>query len=98
QMVEVHEPVRVLFVVESTPERVMKVMSANAELSEFLGNRWVRLATIDPDTGAVWIRRGGEFEKLNATLESLPSAPSSADWFRGRIEHLPIARISREAT
>ncbi len=97
QMVEVHEPVRILFAVESTPERVMKVMSANPELAEFLGNRWIRLATIDPDSGEVWIRRGAEFERLSPALDTLPSAASSADWFRGRIEHLPIARISSES-
>ena len=28
QMVEIHEPVRILFVVETTPERVMSVFSA----------------------------------------------------------------------
>jgi uncharacterized protein YbcC (UPF0753/DUF2309 family) len=93
QMVEVHEPVRILFVVETTPERVAKVMAANPELSEFLENRWIRLATIDPVTGEVHVRRGQGFEKLNPTLEKLPSAPSSADWFRGKIEHLPIAQI-----
>ena len=97
QMVEVHEPVRILFVVETTPERVMKVMSANPGLSEFLENQWIRLATIHPDTGEVRIRRGQIFEKLSPTLEALPCAPSSADWFRGKIEHLPIAQISPAA-
>ncbi len=30
QMVEIHEPVRILFVIETTPERLMKVVNANA--------------------------------------------------------------------
>ena len=97
QMVEIHEPVRVLFVVETTPQRVMKVMSANPELTEFLNNQWIRLATIDPDTGEVNIRRRHEFERLDPGGEPLPCVASSADWFRGKIDHLPIARISADA-
>ena len=29
-MVEIHEPVRILFVIETTPERLMKVINASA--------------------------------------------------------------------
>jgi len=97
QMVEVHEPVRILFVVETTPARVMKVMSANPELTEFLGNQWIRLATVDPDSGEVHVRRGQEWEKLNSTLEALPSVKVSAEWFRGKLDHLPIAHIAGAA-
>jgi uncharacterized protein YbcC (UPF0753/DUF2309 family) len=94
QMVEVHEPVRILFVLETTPQRLMKVIAANPELTEFQENRWIRLATIDPDTGEVQVLRDLNFEKLNPSLETIPSAPSSVEWFRGRIEHLPIAHIA----
>jgi uncharacterized protein YbcC (UPF0753/DUF2309 family) len=94
QMVEVHEPVRILFVVETTPERVMKVISASPGLSELVDRRWVRLATLDPATGDVHVRRGHTFEKLDGGREALPSAAASVDWFRGKLEHLPIARIS----
>ncbi|MDQ1473181.1 MAG: uncharacterized protein QOJ99_4661, partial [Bryobacterales bacterium] len=94
QMVEIHEPVRILFVVETTPERVTKVFAANPQLSELLENRWIRLATIDPDSGEVHVRRGGTFEKLDVPAEELPSARVSSDWFGGKIRHLSLARIS----
>ncbi|MEJ7605131.1 MAG: putative inorganic carbon transporter subunit DabA [Bryobacteraceae bacterium] len=94
QMVEVHEPVRILFVVESTPERVMRVIAANPGLSELVENRWVRLATLDPDTGEVHVRRDHGFERLDGGTDALPSAGASVDWFRGKLEHLPIARIA----
>ncbi len=94
QMVEIHEPVRILFVVETTPERVMAVFNANPQLSEFLENRWIRLATMDPETGVVHVRRGGSFEKLEAPLEALPEAKTSFGWFGGKLRHLPLAHIT----
>jgi uncharacterized protein YbcC (UPF0753/DUF2309 family) len=93
QMVEIHEPVRILFVIESTPERLMGVISKNPELTQLVENQWVRLATLDPESGEVHVRRGGMFEKLDASDEPLPRVASSVDWYQGKLQHLPIARI-----
>lgn len=94
QMVEIHEPVRILFVIETTPASVMKVIHANPLLTEFLENRWIRLATMDPESGEIQCYRGeGSWEPLTGTEEPLPVAPSSIDYYRGKREHLPVARI-----
>lgn len=93
QMVEIHEPVRNLFVVETTPEIVGRVIGANALLSEFLNNRWIRLSTMDPDTGSVHVWRDGTFELQTIEAGELPNARSSRDWYDGKREHLPVARV-----
>jgi uncharacterized protein YbcC (UPF0753/DUF2309 family) len=93
QMVEIHEPVRILFVVETTRERALATILANPQLKEFLVNRWIRLATIDPDSSATHIYRDGVFEPLQGDEEPLPVAPSSVAWYGGKMEHLPVARI-----
>ncbi|MBK6541009.1 MAG: DUF2309 domain-containing protein [Flavobacteriales bacterium] len=93
QMVEIHEPVRILFVVETTPERLLPIIMANPELKEFVMNRWIRLSTIDPVTGVIMVFRDGVFEKLSGEDELLPQSPSSRTYYEGRMEHLPVARI-----
>jgi hypothetical protein len=94
QTVEIHEPVRILFVVETSPERVLKVIHANPLLTEFLENRWIRLASIDPSTSKILIYRGkGVWEPLVGDEEPLPIAASSRAYYQGRSEHLPLARI-----
>jgi len=97
QMVEIHEPMRMLFVVETTPERMMKIVDANASLKKLVRNRWFRLATIDPDSGQVHVRRDGGFEPLDETIERLPVALSSAEWYGGKTRHLPMAWIQTAA-
>ncbi|MGV3658719.1 MAG: putative inorganic carbon transporter subunit DabA [Prosthecobacter sp.] len=94
QTVEIHEPVRSLFIVETTPERLMSVIKANKELVEFVCNRWVRMCTMDPDDGHIEIYRGNDvFEPLTGDEEPLPITPDSRTWYRGKMEHLPLARI-----
>lgn len=97
QMVEIHEPVRILFVVETTPERLSRVIEASASLKQLVENSWIRIATIDPDSGRVFVRRTSGFEEFDGSLERLPAALSSAEWFSGKLEHLPMAWIQTPA-
>ncbi len=82
QMVEIHEPVRILFVIETTPDRLEKVINASASLKQLVENRWIRLATIDPVSGRVHVRRDRRFEEFHEALERLPVALSSHEWYR----------------
>jgi uncharacterized protein YbcC (UPF0753/DUF2309 family) len=93
QMVEIHEPVRILFVIETTPERLSKVIDASASLKQLVENRWLRVAVIDPDSGCVHVRRDSGFEEFDERLERLPVALSSAEWYSGKLQHLPMAWI-----
>ena len=93
QMVEIHEPVRILFVIETTPERLEKVIDASAPLKRLLQNRWIRLATIDPYSSRVHVHRDGRFEEFHEDLERLPVALSSHEWYAGKLQHLPMAWI-----
>jgi uncharacterized protein YbcC (UPF0753/DUF2309 family) len=95
QMVEIHEPVRNLFVVETTPERLLDTIRANPLNWEFLSNRWIRLAAQDPIDGRLHVYRGeGRWEMIEGDDEQLPEAESSIAWYRGHMGHLPIARIA----
>jgi len=93
QMVEIHEPVRMLFVVETTSQRMAWVIDASPSLKQLVENRWIRLATIDPDSGRVHVWRDSGFEEFSERLERLPVALSSAEWYEGRSGHLPMAWI-----
>ena len=93
QMVEIHEPVRILFVVETTTERLSKVIAASPSLRQLVENRWIRVATIDPGSGRVHVRRDSGFEEFQERLERLPVALSSEEWYSGKLQHLPMAWI-----
>ena len=95
QTVEIHEPVRLLFVIETTPERLMKTVARNPELEEFVENDWLRVAAMDPESGAIQIYRGsGRFEPAPPSEEALPQAATSIDWCGGKRSHLPLAEIA----
>ena len=93
QMVEIHEPVRILFVIETIPALLEKVLAANPTVNEFVANRWIRVALMDPETGRIQIRRGHGYEDLHGAPPPLPEAPTSHDWYHKHLDHLPLAVI-----
>jgi len=93
QMVEVHEPVRLLLVIENTPENILQAAGRSSVVVELVKNRWIRVAAMHPETGAISVLRGDAFEPLNGS-STPPVVHSSVDWYRHRLEHLPIARVA----
>ena len=94
QTVEIHEPVRILFVVESTPERVLATIRSNPELSQFLFNQWIRMATMDPESGQLHVFRNGTFEPFqDDEFGELSQFQNSHTYFQGRAEHLRPVQI-----
>lgn len=94
EMIEVHEPVRLLCIVDASTSALLKVASHVPEVAEFVGNGWVRLVSIDPETGATEVFRDGSFAPLDLRGDpQLPIVKSAVDWYRGHRESLPPARI-----
>ncbi|MBC7171792.1 MAG: DUF2309 family protein, partial [Polyangiaceae bacterium] len=93
QMVELHEPIRLLTIVESTVERVRETLEKLPAVKRLVANRWVYLVALDPSDHALYTFGAAGFEPYLADAIALRSVPRSIDWYRGRREHLGVARI-----
>lgn len=96
QMVEIHEPVRILFVIESAPAKLAAVVGRIPAVEQLVRNRWVRVAAIDPDTRDIFVLRDGGFEPFTEA-GPLPATHASRDWYRGKLEHLPVSAVGAPA-
>jgi uncharacterized protein YbcC (UPF0753/DUF2309 family) len=93
QMVEIHEPMRLLVVVEQTPEVLSAVLNRQPPLQELINNEWIVLAAKSPTTAAIELycpRRGWLPWSGKAVL---PHVARSVDWFAGESEPLAPAII-----
>jgi uncharacterized protein YbcC (UPF0753/DUF2309 family) len=93
QMVEIHEPVRLLFIVESHPQALLQIMDRHPNLGRICRNGWIHLAVLDPESAAIQVFRKGHFQPYRPEEDDLPQAGSSRDWYRGQRDHLGFARI-----
>jgi len=102
QGVDIHEPVRLLFIIEATTQTLQQLMEANSTLRDIFRNHWSHLATLDPYTNQMYRFSKDRFvlyqpDPAEAELESLPWAAYSRDWYQGKREHLPFALIGKLA-
>lgn len=93
QMVEIHEPVRILFVVETRPETMLQILDHNPGIGKLCRNEWVRLAVLSPESSEIRVFRDGAFHVYQPQATHLPRAASSVDWYRGWRDHLEFAAI-----
>ncbi|MGE5470121.1 MAG: DUF2309 domain-containing protein [Bacteroidota bacterium] len=93
QMVEIHEPMRLLVVVEQTPAVLGALLQRQAPVRQLVDNGWIVLAAKSPDSAAIelycprrgWLRWSGP--------AVLPQVANSAVWFAGESDALPPAII-----
>lgn len=96
QMIEIHEPMRPLFIIETTPEIMQKVMAGHPGIERLCRGDWVQIAVLDPHSDRIDLLRNGRFERYRPSSNSLPTAASSQEWFRGWRDHLGFALIGRQ--
>ncbi len=93
QMVEIHEPVRLLIVVETEAVILDGILRRNRDLAALADNRWVQLATLSPSASEISVRGPSGFTRHEPSTRGLPSVDSSREWYQGSLAHLPPARV-----
>lgn len=63
QMIEVHDPVRLLVIVEHRPEVVLRAIQSYQEVFEWYNNEWVHIVALHPVEQQFYYFRNGVFEK-----------------------------------
>lgn len=101
QMIEIHEPVRLQLVLDTTPEVMERIIARQPSLAELFNNQWVQLITISPDGGAIHIyseqQRFEVWSPANAAATSaIPRVRTSREWYEGKRSFVGPALIDAE--
>jgi uncharacterized protein YbcC (UPF0753/DUF2309 family) len=67
-MPEVHDPLRLMVIVEHFPEVVLKTIQMSASTYEWFLNDWVKLTAVHPETKELWVFKDGEFVTYTALM------------------------------
>ena len=93
QGVEIHEPMRCLFVIESTPEAMLQIMNKVEVIGRIFRGGWAQLAVLDPHSSKIQVFERNEFHPYEPETSELPKASTSTQWYRGWRDHLGFAVI-----
>jgi hypothetical protein len=90
--------VRLLLIVESPPHVLQGILQRNEALRRLCDHQWLQLATLSPQSDAIFVYTQNGFARYACESPQLPAVTASIDWYRNRREHLGFARIGGEAT
>ena len=93
QMVEIHEPLRSVFIIETTSQVMMAIMDRNEGIGKLCRHGWIQLAVLHPELRQVSILHDGAFALYEPQRATLPQARSSVEWYRGWRDHLEFCQI-----
>ena len=71
QMIEVHDPVRLLIIVEHFPEMVLKAIQSAPEIYEWYINEWVHIIALQPETKEFFYFKEGQFRPYKPVVQQV---------------------------
>lgn len=93
QMIEVHDPLRLLLVVEQKPDFVLDVILRSPETYAWFDKDWVKLATVDPESRALHVFGNGAFHPYQALASVFGSAGDLELLVETHHLNLPVLRL-----
>ncbi len=96
QMVELHEPIRLIVLIEGTPEQVTRIVDSHPGLSTLVYNRWILAAVYDPKENRAWFLEPHGFEEHIVDEQTTHHRvfTKSADIYTGRRDLIQPATLS----
>jgi uncharacterized protein YbcC (UPF0753/DUF2309 family) len=94
QMIEIHEPTRLLIVIEQSVANVQKFFELEPELHDLFKKGWVSLMVNDVQQKNIYYYNPDyDFEKIEQLTSELYTVKSSLDWIIGKSDHLDFVRV-----
>lgn len=85
QMVEIHEPIRNLTIVEAPLHLVKTLFDSHPRLRNILYNHWFRLSVLDPETKKWWMFTHDNFEEISFDRHTFKNFGTSFDLLKNHV-------------
>jgi uncharacterized protein len=96
QMIEVHDPVRLLLIVEHFPEVVLATVKKVPEVYEWFINEWVILAAQNPITREISVFKEGGFYAYQPLMQKIGTVSDITPVLESSQENLSVYFISQD--
>jgi uncharacterized protein len=94
QMIEIHDPVRLLCIVEHFPKVVLATIKRLPEVYEWYINEWVNIIAVDPVTHEFHLFKNGEFVPYVPLKRNVEFVSDLTPILETQRENLPVYEIA----
>ncbi len=97
QMIEVHDPVRLMIVVEHFPDIVLKTVQSVDSMYEWFKNEWVHLVAIHPENHNIYYFKNGSFSLYEPLTAAIPSTKTIKRIIESSEDNIPVQILEQQA-
>ena len=94
QMVEVHDPIRLMVIVEHFPEIVLKAIHVTPETYEWFENEWVHLVAMNPEDKSLYYFKDGAFSSYKPITDKINHVDNLEVLIESSEENFPVYSIN----
>jgi len=95
QMIEVHDPMRLMILVEHFPEVVLSVIKSMDAMYEWYINDWINLIAIHPETRQFYLFKEGKFELYEPLPQKIEVVKDITPIIESTLENIPVHLIKK---
>jgi uncharacterized protein len=94
QMVDIHEPTRLLVVVDHEPDCVSKLIESEPEFAKVVKNRWITLMAYAAKENSLYhFDHTGSFKRFESDVSAPQAVATSLKWVLGKKGHLDFVKV-----
>jgi len=94
QMIEVHDPIRIMVIVEHFPGVLLDVIRRAPEVYEWYINEWMYIASVHPETREIQVFKEGRFVPYKPLLQKVDVVPDVTPAIEQHHDNLPVYALS----
>jgi uncharacterized protein YbcC (UPF0753/DUF2309 family) len=94
QMIEVHDPIRLLMIVEHFPDVILNTVAKNKATQEWFENNWVNLVCIHPETNEILKYKNGEFVSIELLEKTTPEIKQLRSTLESTQENISVSLLN----
>jgi uncharacterized protein len=95
QMIEVHDPMRLLMLVEHFPDVVLNVIRSTDAIYEWYSNEWMNLIAIHPETREFYVFKQGKFERYEPLPQKIGVVSDMTPIIENTLDNIPVHFIKK---
>lgn len=94
QMIEVHDPIRLLIIVEHYPNVVLNTIKSADAMYEWFENEWVNLVAMNPDTKEFFEFKNGDFRPYTPFTQSVPKLNNFENLIESNLHNISVHTLN----
>lgn len=93
QMIEVHDPIRLMVIVEHFPEVVLAIIKKNPATYNWFEKDWVKLVACNPETNDFFVFQAGAFEPYEMLQTDLKTVNDLTPLIENTLDNIPVIKL-----